>query len=93
MVHAAGAAHTGCIAPPPKEPAMTSFQLPDLGRLLGRPAPAARRRRTRPPEWFDGKPPTVVDDGCEGFDGFASSAELARGLVVIEGDARCPGAT
>ena len=65
---------------------MTTFQLPDLGRLLGRPAPAVRRRRTRPPEWFEGTPRTVVDDGCEGFDWFASSAELARGLLVIEDD-------
>jgi hypothetical protein len=71
---------------------MTSFQLPDLGRLLGRPAHVARRRRTRPPEWFDGKPRIAVDDGCEGFDWFASSAELARGLEVIEGDAGRPGA-
>jgi hypothetical protein len=63
---------------------MSSFQFPDFGRLLGRPAPTVRRRRTRPPEWFDGKPPVTVDDGDERFDWFASSAELARGLVVIE---------
>lgn len=69
---------------------MTTFQLPDLGRLLGRPAPVVRRRRTRPPEWFDGQPRTAVDDGIEGFDWFASSAELARGLVVIESDGPLP---
>lgn len=66
---------------------MTTFHLPDFGRLLGRPAPTVRRRRTRPPEWFDGQPKTVVDDGLDGFDWFASSAELRRGLDVIEGDA------
>jgi hypothetical protein len=70
---------------------MNTILLPDFGRLLGRPAPAPRRRRVRNPAWFDGKPRNDADDAAEGFDWFTSSSELARGLVVIEDPQRGQG--
>lgn len=67
---------------------MTAFRLPDWALCLGRRRTApARRRAAPPPSWFGaGAEEAPATDAPAGAGWFESSAELRRGLAVIELD-------
>ncbi len=60
-----------------------SILFADLSTLIGRRKCAAPRRRLQSPAWFG--PVAPAEDEPQGAGWFESSADLKRGLAVIEG--------